>query len=220
MLPVDLIWTIVGFVLTLMILSYLFGDNPLFRLATYLFVGVAAGYVLVVVVQQVLLPKLVAPLFQGQLWGFVPLLLGVLLLMKLSPRLAKLGNIPLAYLVGVGAAVAISGAILGTIATQLRATIGLFGLRGAPSPITQLLEGVFFLVGTVSTLIYFQFGEKEKKKGVPQKRSLPMRILAGLGQIFLAITLGALFAGVFTAALTALVERLDFLWTTISGWMV
>jgi hypothetical protein len=49
MQPVDLIWTIVGFILTLMVFSYLFGDNPLFRLVTYLFVGVSAGFAAVMI---------------------------------------------------------------------------------------------------------------------------------------------------------------------------
>ena len=44
-----------------------------------------------------------------------PLILGVWLLTKTSPRLSRLGNPVLAYLVGVGAAAAISGALLGTI---------------------------------------------------------------------------------------------------------
>jgi len=36
----DILWTVVGFLLTLLILSFIFGDNPLFRIASYLFVGV------------------------------------------------------------------------------------------------------------------------------------------------------------------------------------
>ena len=50
----DLIGAAVGLALTVMILSYVLGDNPLFRIAMYLFVGVAAGYAVVVAVQNVL----------------------------------------------------------------------------------------------------------------------------------------------------------------------
>ena len=52
----DLIWMLVSFFLTVLVLSYIFGDNPLFRFATYLFVGVAAGYVAVIIVQNVIVP--------------------------------------------------------------------------------------------------------------------------------------------------------------------
>jgi energy-converting hydrogenase Eha subunit A len=44
-----------------------------------------------------------------------------------------------------------------------------------------------------------------------------VNLLAVIGQVFIAVTLGALFAGVFSAALTALIERLDFLRTVIAS---
>jgi len=61
----ELMWTITGLILTLMIFSYLFGDNLLFRIATYIFVGVASGYVVTMVVYQVILPRLIWPLLKG-----------------------------------------------------------------------------------------------------------------------------------------------------------
>ncbi|MEN4099916.1 MAG: hypothetical protein ROW52_08335, partial [Anaerolineaceae bacterium] len=67
MQPADLIWTIVGFILTLMVFSYLFGDNPLFRLTTYLFIGVTAGFSAVMVIYHVLMPRLLFPLLEDPL---------------------------------------------------------------------------------------------------------------------------------------------------------
>ena len=52
----DLIWAMVGFVLSLMIFSYLVGDNPLFRFAASLFIGVTAGYAAVILLYQVIFP--------------------------------------------------------------------------------------------------------------------------------------------------------------------
>ena len=76
--------------------------------------------------------------------------------------------------------------------------------------ISRLLDGVFVLVGTLSTLLYFSFSAKAQRNAAPQ-RPVAVRAAAGVGQIFIAITLGSLFAGVFTASLTALIERLGFL---------
>jgi hypothetical protein len=45
-----------GMVFTLMIFSYVIGDNFLFRLALYIFTGVSAGYIASVAWWQVLLP--------------------------------------------------------------------------------------------------------------------------------------------------------------------
>ncbi len=113
-----------SFLLTLMILSYLIGDNPAFRVAVYIFVGVSAGYVAAVAWWQVLYPKVLLPLFTGSflesLLALVPLILGVLLLMKLSSRMTWLGTPSLAFMVGVGAAVAVGGAVMGTIIPRHR----------------------------------------------------------------------------------------------------
>ena len=67
------------------------------------------------------------------------------------------------------------------------------------------------LIGTVTTLVYFHFGTRSTPQG--PRRSKLVNILGRSGQVFIAITLGALFAGVFSAALMALIERINFIWT-------
>ncbi len=222
-MDMDFIWTAVAFFLTLLTLSYLLGDNPLFRIVTYLFIGVSAGYVAIVLLNQVILPRLVAPLIFGspaeKLLTLVPTLFSLLLLFKLFPRLTALGNPSMAYLVGVGAAVIITGAISGTLFGQIRGTIQPFGLSTAPDALqasSQLIGSVILLVGTVSTLIYFQFSARRKANQQVQRAGM-IQLVAGAGQVFLAITLGALYAGVLAAALTALIERFDFLRTALQS---
>lgn len=218
----DSVWLYVAFALTLLvIIGYLLGENNiLFRLATYLFVGTAAGFVFVVVIYQVIAPRVLAPLLSGSasqmVLAAVPLVLSLLLLFKLSPRLSAVGTLPMAYLVGVGAAVAIGGAVLGTLLTQTRATINLFDLQapGSVDPGLRLLDGLFVMIGTLSSLAYFHFGARTRRGRAPE-RAGAVNLAAGIGQIIIAITLGALFAGVFSAALTALIQRLDFLWITL-----
>lgn len=79
-ISLDLIMASVSFLFTLMVLSYLMGDNPLFRLAIHIFIGVSAGYAAAVAWHQVLSPKLIQPLLSGGLLEstlfIVPLLLG------------------------------------------------------------------------------------------------------------------------------------------------
>jgi hypothetical protein len=223
MQQLDFLWGFVSFVLTVMVLSYIGGDNPLFRLATYLFVGVAAGYVALVTVTQVIYPRLLVPLLFGdslpeRLLALIPLGLGILLLAKLSPRLARFGNVSMAYLVGVGAAVIIGGVVLGSLIPQFTATIAPFSLKADPAakvslPL-QLIDGIFILVGTVTSLIFFTFGAKVRPNTQPVRPPL-VETLAKAGQVFIGITLGAIFAGVYSAALAALIERVSSLWNFI-----
>jgi hypothetical protein len=212
----DLVSGGISFLLTLMVLSYLIGDNPIFRVAIYIFIGVSAGYVAAIAWHQVLYPGLVLPLLSASLGErlllIVPLVLGLLLLLKLSPRTASLGTLPMAFLVGVGAAVAIGGAVLGTLFPQTQASMKAFDLSTAGQyRLERILEGAFLLVGTVTALVYFHFGAKATATG--PKRGKLVGLLSWVGQIFIAITFGVLFAGVFMAALTALIERLNFIVT-------
>jgi hypothetical protein len=229
---VDLITGGISFLLTLMVLSYLIGDNPAFRVAVYIFIGVSAGYAASVTWHQVLYPRLIVPLLSGSLADFllaiIPLVLGLLLLLKLSPRTARLGTPSMAFLVGVGAAVAVGGAVMGTLFPQASAAFRLPGLARMSPELAQLFnsaipkaslerffEGGVMLIGTVTTLVYFHFGAKPTPTG-PQRGKL-VSGLSWVGQVFIAITFGVLFAGVFMAALTALIERIFFIITFLSS---
>lgn len=218
----DLIGAIIAFILTLFVLSYLIGDNFLFRIAIYIFIGAASGYAVVVIVYNVLWQQWLVPVFQDPMAGLprlaVPFLLGLWLMTKLSPRLARLGNPVLAYLVGVGAATAIGGAILGTIFPQVSASINLFDIRSTPIEDKQLIPtlatGSAIVLGVVTTLVYFQFGARPTPSGKAE-RPLLIEGISKVGEVFIAITLGVLFAGVYAAVLMAFIERITFIWVFI-----
>ena len=210
----EIISALIGFTLTIMVFSYLIGDNPLFRFAVYLFIGVSSGYAATVIVSYVLIPRLTA-LQPGDLNQLlltaIPLLLGITLFAKLFPRISVLGNVAMAVLVGVGAAVAIGGALLGTLMPQVGAAISAFDVSAAGGGLqaaSRLLQGVVMLGGTVFTLASFHFSASRATDGTP-KRNPILEGIAWVGRIFIAITLGVLFAGVYLSALTAMIERLS-----------
>jgi hypothetical protein len=214
-MPIDLISALVGLLLTLMIFSYLIGDNPLFRIAIYLFIGVASGYAATVVWHTVLVPKLFEPLADPNQLAIlvIPLVLSFSLLAKLSPRISWIGNFAMAILVGVGAAAAVGGALIGTLIPQVRASMDAFDLSAAGGGlgiVQTFSEGVVMFLGTVLTLASFHFSAGRAPDGAP-KRNVILEGIAWLGGLFIAITLGVLFAGVYMASLTALIERLSFI---------
>jgi hypothetical protein len=214
-MSIELFSALVGLILTLMVFSYLIGDNPLFRIAVYLFIGVASGYAATVIWHYVLVPKLFQPLTARDpnqlLLAIVPLMFSLSLLTKLSPRISWIGNFAMAVLVGVGAAAAVGGALLGTVVPQVQASIDAFDWRAAGSgadAVRMLFEGTVMFFGTVLTLASFHFSARRSADGSPQRNSI-LEWIAWLGRIFVAITLGVLFAGVYMAALTAMIERLS-----------
>jgi hypothetical protein len=183
--------------------------------AVYLFIGVASGYAAAVIVHYVIFPKFIAlPVndpYQLTL-AIIPWLLGIsVLFTKPLPRISWIGNFAMALLVGIGAAAAIGGALLGTVIPQFQASISPFDLRAAGDLGTRLGrfgEGVVMLLGTSFTLAAFHFSAGRAADGTPKRPGL-LEMAAWVGRIFIAITLGVLFAGVYMAALTAMIERLS-----------
>ncbi|MCI0520376.1 MAG: hypothetical protein L0Z70_08995 [Chloroflexi bacterium] len=213
----DFVGGLAAFALTLMVFSYFFGDNALFRLALHIFIGVASGLAAVIAWYSVLWPQLVEPLVFGAQWERLyllpPLLLVLLLLFKITPRLARLGNPSMGYLAGVGMAAAVGGAVLGTIFPQINAAIAPFDRQAASvngNLLWQIFQGSVILVGAAASLAYYHFGVNARGEATGQ-RPRWIEALAWVGQIFTAAALGALFAGVYAAVLTAFIERLAFL---------
>jgi hypothetical protein len=217
----DLIGLFVGFLLTIMVFSYLFGDNVLFRLAIHVFIGVAAAYATMVVVYniiwyQLLVPVLLSPVEQIFI-VIPPLLLGIWLLTRASGGLARYSTPVLAFMVGVGAAAAVGGAVKGTLFPQVSASMGMLDLDNLPPQVNVLFwffNGLVVLGGTVTTMVYFHFGARSRTAGSPGRRPW-IEIPSMIGQGFIAVTFGALFAGVYSAALAAFVERAQFVWQFI-----
>ncbi len=218
----DFIGLTLGFLLTILVFSYLLGDNPFFKLAVHIFIGVSAAYVALVTVNNVLIPRLIIPLFgdsQGErilsILLFIP---SIFLIFKITP-LRKYGNWSVALLVGIGAAAAVGGAITGTLFPQILGTINsvdpsTYAIAG--NRWGQIINGLIVVVGTLTTLIYFHFGTQDIP-GRTDKRLPIIESISQIGKIFLSITFGALYAGVFLTALSALIERLSFVWNFLNS---
>ncbi len=220
-----LLGALVGFFITLTVLSYIFfRDWALFRMVMYVFIGVAAGYAGAVAVRSVIWAMLLKPLLADHnlLW-LVPLLLTMLLLTKASQSaLSRWGNVAVAYLVGVGAAVAVGGAVQGTLLPQSFATMDAFNfslMRARGMGFGEFMTtGAFMLVGTVATLAYFHFTAHPRQNRPPARRKW-IEGLAKIGEWFIAVTFGALFAGVYLAAASALAGSVSTLWHFLLMWL-
>ncbi len=200
-----------GFVLTLMVYSYLIRDNFLYRLAVYVFVGMAAGYVSIVTFESVLTPWLESTVGSGEVGaavlGFIPFILVLLLLFKSSSRIARFGNLGIAFIIGVGAAVAVVGALLGTLVPFARLTAG---EASGTEEATDILNALVILVGVVTSLLYFQYLSRRTPQG-EIGRGRTMSALTTLGQGFIVITLGAIYAAAILTSLTIFSERIAFI---------
>lgn len=227
-LSLDFFGMIVAALITIMVLSYIIADNLLFRVAVYIFIGVASGYAGAMAWHNVIRPALIDPFVQS---GFsalgnmeavgtfiIPWLLSVILLLKLSKSTARFGSLSVAILVGVGAAVVVGGGITGTLIPQSLATTNAltpdiaFPTEGEDSYVwlERLVSALVLIVATITTLMYFRFSAQRERSG-QTRRSQFNAVLAYIGRTFIAVTFGVMYAGVLMATVLVLTQRFEFL---------
>jgi hypothetical protein len=195
------IGTIVAGVLTLAILTFLYRDNPAYKFAEHLLVGVSVGYVLVITWSNTLMDILFRPLFgEGSLPLLVPLVLGLLMFARFFRRTSFLSRIPLAVLIGSGAGVAIPAMLGPRVLVQISDTVR--PIVGASNPID--ISGVVIIVGLLCTLAYFYFSREHMGY---------FGRIARTGTYFLMIFFGATFGYTVMSRMSTFIGRIEFLLT-------
>ena len=196
----------IGITLTIFIYSYLVGDNPLYRLAVHVLVGVSAGYAAVIVIQRVILPVVEDARDNPQLSAInwlIPLIFILLLFLRRLPKLGWISNLTLALLIGVGTAVALIGALAGTLIPQ---TISFT----APTAV----QGIVIALLTICTLVAFQFTPILQRQTAPTtahwQKPRWQQWMSQVGRLVLTITFGALFAALLSTSLVLLADRINF----------
>ena len=182
--------------LTLCVFSFLYKENPFYRFAEHLFVGAAAGYLLAVQWHNVLIPNVFTPLIGGDLVVLVPLVLGVMMLARVSNKGAGIARWSIAFYVGVYSGVAIPGYMQAQIFAQLADAA-----KPWPAGWAAINSALIF-VGFLTVLAYFFF-------------SAPHRGLHGvnarIGIYFLMVAFGASFGYTVMARVSLLISRVQFL---------
>lgn len=194
------IW--LGAFFTLFIFSFLYKDNPFYKIAEQIYVGISAGYWFIYTVYNVLIPNLFSQLqtdFSGNIVLLIPAFLGILMLCRLIPHIEWVSRYPIALMIGTTAGIQFVRYLQSDVINQITATI----LNPfASSNITVIIGQLILIIGTVTGVIYFYFSKKHE--GV-------LGGTARLGIIFLMISFGAAFGYTVMGRISLLIGRLDFL---------
>lgn len=193
------IW--LGAFFTLCILSFLYKDNPFYKLAEHVFVGISAGYGVALEYQNVFLPNLWNPLTkEGKLIMLVPFFLGVLLFTRFVSRISWLSRWSIGLLIGIYSGIAIIGFGSGDLVAQIHGN--LLPLWGGNNLLT-LFNNWILTVGLITCLIYFFFSKEHKGS---------FGILARVGIYFLMLSFGASFGYTVMSRMSLLIGRFYFLY--------
>jgi hypothetical protein len=210
--------------LTLIIFSFLYRDNPLYKFAEHLFVGLGTGYYIVMQYHGTFLPNLWRPLTTTLLgrseatgsalaWDFalfVPLLFGILFFLKFNSRFSWLSRWPMAVVVGTYAGLAIIGAAQGDLVAQIHANLIPFFKEGSLSAFVsepslanflQVLWNPILIIGVLSSLVYFFFSKAHT--GMTGR-------VATLGIWFLMMSFGASYGATVMTRISLFLERANF----------
>ena len=200
-------WVATG--LTLFILTFLYQDNPLFKLAEHLYVGVSVGYAIVKTYDTVAVRLIYEPMVKQGDWSLlIPLAIGALMLTRYVPNAAWMSRIAFAFVVGIGSGLAIPRVISSYILKQIEDTVrplAFLAADGSTMFTYSLLDpasdlnAVVLLVGVVSVLFYFFFSVEHTGPG---------KAVARTGIIFLMIAFGAAFGYTVMARMSLLIGRL------------
>lgn len=195
--------------LTLFIFSFLYKDNPLFKLAEHLYVGVSVGYTIVKAYDTVVVHLIVKPIFEnGELALLIPVAIGLLMLTRYVPKAAWMSRYAFAFIVGIGSGLAIprtiSSFILKQIEDTVRPLLSLAGADGVAFSMNLLnpasnLNAIIILIGVSTVLFYFFFSIEH---------SGPGKAVARTGILFLMIAFGAAFGYTVMARMSLLIGRL------------
>ncbi|MDF1545385.1 MAG: hypothetical protein P1R58_09815 [bacterium] len=187
--------------LTMGIISFLYKDNAWYKLSEAIFVGISAGYWFV---------TLFWDNIYGKFWVgrgddamlYIGAFLGLLMLMRLVPKVGWISRWPLAFIVGATAGFYLINYFSSNVMRQVEDTI--MPLLGTDYSATtyDMIGNIVIAVGTFSGLVYFFFSKEHK--GV-------FGGTAKVGIFFLMITFGASFGYTVMSRMSLLIGRLDFL---------
>lgn len=209
-MPIETIigaWVATG--LTLFIFSFLYKDNPLFKLAENLYVGVSVGYTIVKTYDTVIVHLIWNPIVKNGEWALlIPVAIGTLMLTRYVPKAAWLSRYAFAFIVGVGSGLAIPRVISSYILKQIEDTVrpllvmvpgeGLTFTWNLLNPASSL-NTIIILIGVSSVLFYFFFSVEHTGPG---------KVVARTGILFLMIAFGAAFGYTVMARMSLLIGRL------------
>lgn len=192
------IWNTVAAFLTFCIFSFLYKDNPFYKIAEHIVVGVSAGYFAALLLWDGLVPKLWEPVVkQGKWYYLIPGFLGLLMWTRFSKRYSWISRFSIAFYMGIATGVAVPLYVQNYVLRQLSSTM---------LPVHfQNLTGIFnllIILGVLCSLIYFFFSKEHKGA---------MGLAARVGIWNLMVGFGAGFGLTVMGRVSLLINRVQFL---------
>lgn len=180
--------------MTVMCFSYLYKDNPLYRIAEYLFVALSTGYTVAYVYHNNLLPYVQKDMLQNGEWSLlIPMAIGLSIYTRYNKKWVWVSRIPMAFWIGYGAGYGLAY----DPAVFMRQVFDSFINVTDNFPNNLLYAAI-----VISVIVFFIFTIK-KDAGPAKHTSL-------FGRYALMVAFGSAFGSITMAYLSLIIGRLQY----------
>ena len=208
------LWYTLAAYLTISIFSFLYKDNPFYKLAEHLIVGISAGYWIAILYHTSLQDLWIQPLGQnlnavlspggnatselGLLaMNIIPGIMGLIMMSRFFPQVSWLSRWPIAFILAITAGVNLPLYLQNWTVRQMQASM--IALGGSP---WQVFSDLIVIVGTICGLAYFYFSLEHKGA---------VGGMATFGMWILMIGFGSTFGYTVMSRISLLIGRFNFL---------
>ena len=197
------IW--LGALATLALYSILYRENPVYRAAEHIFLGLATGYGLYITWANVLFPLWLKPIRDDGVWYWSLALIPALMYYTIySRRLNWMSRLVMMTTMGFGAGLFFrewAGTYMPQIANSFRPIF-------MPYPPFINWDNIIFVVTLITVMTYFFFSFEQRSKTV--------RVTADTGRWLMMIAFGAMFGSTVMARMSLFIGRL---WYLFAEWI-
>ncbi|MDP2858250.1 MAG: hypothetical protein Q8P50_09770 [Bacillota bacterium] len=180
-------------ILTLMLFSYLWKENAVYRLAEHLMVGLAAAHGMVMSWDNYLKPTITDTIpKQGEYHLIIPAILGILIYARYSKQYQWVARIPMSFWVGYGVGYTLAFVPRTFLLQVIDSFIAL-----------DSFDNVLFFILLAATIVYFMF--------TVRKEGTATGIVSTVGRYAIMIGLGASFGNTVQGRISLFLGRLQFL---------
>jgi hypothetical protein len=193
-------WVALGF--TLFAFSgVLYKDNIAFKFAQYTYLGASVGYIIALAVKTII-DTAWTPMVNGEYAYAISIVLGLLLYARFKKGLEVYSRWGMAFLIAVGAALAIRGNLHAYFYEQIIATMLPLWTS---DPLTSF-NNIIMIIGVFTAMLYFILTREHKG---------PLKYPSRIGRVFIMLAFGAFFAGLIMTRLTLITGRIRFILETL-----
>lgn len=215
---------------TLAAFSFLYRDNPIYKIVEHVYIGTAAGYGFYLAFWSTIYPNFFKHVTEGMhkisagdssawitQWRWAALLLGLLVLARLAPKWSWISRWPMGLIAGAFAGLNLVGLAQANLTDQINGTfMALAAWQPGPDGTLQLMpffptdkpgtptifNHLILVAGVISVLTYFFFSTAQK--GVFHK-------VGQVGICFVMLTFGATYGSIVLARISLLIGRVQLL---------